>query len=402
MDALTETFRGGQRPPRVAIVHDWLYVLGGAERVLAAILRCYPDADVFCVFDVLDEEDHRTLGFERSNTTFLQRMPFIRTRHRMYLPLMPVAVEQLDLRGYDLVLSSSYAVAKGVLTGPDQLHISYVHSPMRYAWDLQHKYLEESRLDKGVRSMLARVLLHRMRVWDQRTAHGVDAYLANSHFVARRIRKIYGRDATVIHPPVDVPSPYSPRPRENFFLTASRLVAYKNIRAIVEAFRLLPDEQLVVVGEGPEAATLHEIASPNVTFAGFVSDDRLRALMGAARAFIFAAEEDFGIVPLEAQAEGTPVLALGKGGARETIVVNGPARTGMFFEAAEAEPIAEVVREFAAAESEFSPELCYRNAARFSRDRFCQELSAFVEQELRAFRSRLDESDARSPLYRVA
>ena len=217
---------------------------------------------------------------------------------------MPLAIEQIDLSRYDLVISSSYAVAKGVLTGPDQLHIAYVHSPMRYAWDLQHRYLAEARLERGLKSALARLLLHRMRIWDSRTANGVDDYLANSHFVARRVRKAYGRDARVIHPPVDVAPVLPSRERNGHFLTASRLVPYKNVRAVVEAFRELPNERLIVAGDGPEFEHIRAIAGPNVTMAGFVSDAALRELMGTACAFIFAAEEDFGIVPLEAQGEG--------------------------------------------------------------------------------------------------
>ena len=179
----------------MAIVHDWLYTLGGAEKVLRSILRCFPQADLFCLFDVLSEADRRRIGYEHATTSFLQRMPGIARNHRRYLPLMPLAIEQIDLCGYDLVISSSFAVAKGVLTGPDQLHISYVYSPMRYAWDLQHQYLQESRLDRGLKSGLARLLLHRMRIWDARTTSGVDQYMTVSNFVARRIRKLYGCQA---------------------------------------------------------------------------------------------------------------------------------------------------------------------------------------------------------------
>src|SRR5215213_5838803 len=183
---------------KVAIVHDWLYTIGGAERVLSAITRCFPNATVYTLFDTLTDDQRAEIGRFRPQTSFLQRMPAIASRHRLYLPLMPLAIEQFDLSNYDLVISSSHAVAKGVLTGPDQLHLSYVHSPMRYAWDLQHEYLREAGLEKGVRSWMARLLLHRMRMWDSRTAYGVDGWVANSHFVARRIQKIYGRKAVVI------------------------------------------------------------------------------------------------------------------------------------------------------------------------------------------------------------
>lgn len=375
---------------RIAVVHDWLYTFGGAERVLRSILRCLPSADVFTLFDTLPDATREQIGFAEAHTSFLQRMPAISRRHRLYLPLMPLAIEQFDLSGYDLVVSSSYAVAKGVLTGPDQLHLAYVHSPMRYAWDLQHQYLTETRLTRGIKSMLARFLLHRMRVWDTRTAHGVDAYITNSHFVARRVQKTYGRAARVIYPPVSMPAaPSRHRVKEDFFLTASRLVPYKNVGAIIEAFRELPDQRLVVAGNGPEFARLRAIAGPNITLTGFVPEAELRRLMGAARAFVFAAEEDFGIAPVEAQSEGTPVIALGRGGARETIVTGGPSPTGLFFETATPAAIAHAVRAFLARPAEFSPAACYANASRFEEARFEAEFSAFVEEQLDAFQTRL-------------
>jgi glycosyltransferase involved in cell wall biosynthesis len=377
---------------RIAIVHDWLYVLGGAEKVLKGMLACFPSADVFCLFDILSDEDRASIGFKQARTSFFQRLPGIRKHHRSYLPLMPLAVEQLDLGAYDIVISSSYAVAKGVLTGPDQLHLAYVHSPMRYAWDLQHEYLREAKLERGPKSWLVRAMLHRIRVWDSRTSHGVDAYMSNSHFVARRIRKIYGRSATVIHPPVGVPdalSPVDPH-RDGFFLAASRLVAYKNIRAIVEAFRHLPDQKLVVAGTGPEADRLRAQAGPNVSFVGFVPDHKLRQLMRDAQAFIFAAEEDFGMVPVEVQGEGTPVIGLRRGGLRETVIEGGTAPTGLFFERPEPEAIAEAVRRFEDERHRFSRNACHSNALRFSEARFEEAFTDFVEREYRAFRKRVD------------
>jgi glycosyltransferase involved in cell wall biosynthesis len=221
---------------RVAIVHDWLYVVGGAEKVLRSILRCFPDADLFTLFDFMEPDSRKTVGYTRATTSFLQKMPLMRSQHRAYLPLMPLAVEQFDLSEYDMIISSSYAVAKGILTGPDQLHLAYVHSPMRYAWDLQHSYLNELGLIKGIKSAIVRLILHRIRLWDIRTANGVNVYMANSHFVARRIEKVYGRKSHVIYPPVAVPLYPPNKPKDSFFLTASRLVPYKNTRSIVAAF----------------------------------------------------------------------------------------------------------------------------------------------------------------------
>jgi glycosyltransferase involved in cell wall biosynthesis len=370
---------------RVAIVHDWLYVIGGAEQVLREILRCYPDADVFTLFDLLRPEDRRKLGFDKSYTSFLQNMPFLRRYHRSYLPLMPLAIEQFDLSAYDLVISSSYAVAKGVLTGPDQLHIAYVHSPMRYAWDLQHVYLNESGYATGVKGMIARSILHRMRIWDTRTAHGPDAIFTNSHFVARRIKKIYGRDSKVIYPPVSISQRDAILPVGNHFLAASRLVPYKRIEPIVRAFNELPDLELVVAGDGPEASRLKKIAGPNVKFVGFVPDKQLRDIMNTARAFVFAAEEDFGIVLVEAQSEGAPVLALGRGGARETVLASGPRPTGMFFESADPHSIAASVRSFIAREKTISRLDCRQRATFFSAERFRSQFVAAVNEELERF-----------------
>ncbi|MFL9828836.1 glycosyltransferase, partial [Rhodoplanes sp. SY1] len=321
------------------------------------------------------------IGYDRANTSFMQRLPFIRSQHRTYLPLMPLAIEQFDLSGYDLVLSSSYAVAKGVLVGPDQIHISYVHSPMRYAWDLQHSYLRESGYGR-LKSAVARMVLHRMRLWDTRTASGPDAMIANSAFVARRIRRVYGRTAKVIYPPVTIGKLRPDVPRGTHFLAASRLVPYKNIEAVVRAFAELPDLELTVAGAGPEGKRLREIATPNVSFAGFVSDEELRRLMATARAFVFAAEEDFGIIMVEALSEGTPVLALGRGGAREIVSASVPNRSGMFFLTPTPDDIADCVRAFVAQEHTFSRTTCRQQAQRFSAERFRAEFSSFVEKEM--------------------
>ena len=370
---------------RVAIVHDWLYVLGGAEKVLQQLLICYPQADVFTLFDGLSETDRAKIGIARPvRTSFLQKIPRIARYHRSLLPLMPLAIEQLDLSDYDLVISSSYAVAKGVLTGPDQVHVSYVHSPMRYAWDLQHRYLADSGNTRGLKSALMRYFLHRLRIWDYRTGAAPDVMIANSGFIARRIRKSYGRTAEVIYPPVDL-SISEPRPKKRHFLAASRLVPYKNIGAIVEAFSSMPDLELVVAGSGPEKERIAALAGPNVRMAGFVSDEELRELMATARAFVFAAEEDFGIITVEAQSEGTPVLALGRGGSRETV---SEGQTGHFFEHATPAEIAACVRRFIADEESITPAACQAHARQFSAERFRREIVAAVDAAFAARRAR--------------
>ncbi len=382
---------------RIAIVHDWLYTIGGAERVLKEILRCFPDADVFTLFDTLSGEDRAWLGFQQSRTSFLQRIPGIAGLHRSLLPLMPFAIEQFDLSAYDLVISSSYAVAKGVITGPDQVHVSYIHSPMRYAWDLQHQYLRESNGGLGLKTALARVLLHPIRVWDASSSLRPDAIVANSAYIARRIRKAFGRSARVIHPPVDLAQPADMHPKEDHFLTAW-LVGYKNTQAVVEAFSALPSQKLIVAGSGPEAKKLKKIAGPNVSFTGFAPEAELRRLMGAARALIYAAEEDFGIVPVEAQAGGTPVIALGRGGARETVIASGPNRTGLFFEEPSPESIAASIGAFVASESTFSREACRANALRFSAERFRHQFKLFVMSEFQRLASEMQASQAPAPI----
>lgn len=364
---------------KVAIVHDWLTVYAGAEKVLEQMLACWPDADLFSLVDFLPEEQRGFLGGRRATTTFIQRMPLARSKYRGYLPLMPVAIEQLDLSAYDVVVSSSFAVAKGVITGPDQLHVSYVHSPIRYAWDLQHQYLEEAGLKRGVRSVLARAILHYMRLWDARTANGVDDFIANSDFVARRIRKAYRRDATVLHPPVDLTRFTPLAGKEDFYLTASRMVPYKKIPLIVQAFASMPDKKLVVIGEGPEFERARSCATPNVRLLGYQPTDVLVDHMRRAKAFIFAAEEDFGITPVEAQACGTPVIAYGKGGALETVIDEpGESRTGYFFGEQTVESICTAVRGFHALDAPPTAAACRRNAERFSPEHFRDALSRFV------------------------
>ncbi|MBN3853627.1 glycosyltransferase [Paraburkholderia sp. Ac-20340] len=377
-----EAARETRRQPRVAIVHDWLVTYAGAERVLEQIIDCFPEADLFSVVDFVDDKDRGFLRGKRAKTSFIQRLPKARTRYRAYLPFMPLAIEQLDVSGYDVVISSSHAVAKGVLTGPDQYHISYVHSPIRYAWDLQHQYLQESRLTRGPKSMLARLILHYIRNWDVRTANSVDQFVANSEFIARRIHKVYQRDAEVVYPPVDVDSFELETRKEDFYLTASRLVPYKKIDLIVEAFSRMPDKRLVVIGDGPDMQKVRAKAGPNVEVMGYQPFSVLHDRMRRAKAFVFAAEEDFGISVVEAQACGTPVIAYGKGGALETVRDTGSQPTGLFFEEQRAEAIIAAVETFERDPGRFRAEDCRHNAERFSskhfRDRFFNQVACAV------------------------
>ncbi len=368
--------RADGRPARVALVHEWFDHFYGSERVAAEILACFPDADVFTLVDIMDGESRRFLDGKNITTSFIQRLPFGHSpRFRHYLPLFPLAIEQFDLGAYDLVLSSSHAVAKGVLTGPAQLHVAYVHTPMRYAWELQHDYLRQSGLDRGLKGLLVRWLMHRLRLWDLRTVNGVDRFIANSTYVARRIEKTYRRDSTVIHPPVDVDR-FSLQPeKEDHYLAVSRFVPYKHTETIVDAFIDLPDRKLVVIGDGPGLKAAKARATPNITILPPQPFDELERQMRRAKAFIFAPEEDFGITPVEAQAAGTPVIAFGAGGALETVRPEGQTRpTGLFFDTQSPEAIREAVRRFEASGERFSAEHCRENALRFAarhfRDRY--------------------------------
>lgn len=358
---------------KVAIVHDWFTVYAGAERVVEQMLALYPEADVFSTVDFLSDEDRSFLHGKQVHTSFLQNLPGARKHYRNYLALMPIAIENLDLSGYDLVLSSSSCIAKGVITGPNQLHVAYVHSPIRYAWDLMQQYLKEANLTHGIKSWIARIILHYMRIWDTRTANGVDVYLANSKFIASRIKKVYGREATVVYPPVDVDVFTCETEKEDYYMTASRLVPYKKVECIVRAFAKLPDKRLIVIGDGPDFAKIKAIATENVEMMGYQSGEVLRKTMQKARAFVFAAEEDFGITPVEAQACGTPVIAYGRGGALETVVEG---KTGLFFSEQTPESIVETIKN--SEQKSFSPLACRKNAEQFSIQHFREAFASVI------------------------
>jgi glycosyltransferase involved in cell wall biosynthesis len=297
---------------KIAVVHEWLVDWAGSEQVLQQILLCYPEADLFSLVDFLPPDQRDRILGKTVKTSFLQHAPFARCGLWRYLPLMPLAIRGLDVSGYDLVISSSHCVAKGIVTRPGQLHLSYVHSPMRYAWDLEDQYLQSGELDGPVRRYLARRAFRFLRNWDVRTSANPAAIAANSSFVAQRIRRVWNRESRVIFPPVDTERFVPAGDRDDFFLCASRLQFYKRVDIVVKAFASLPDQRLVVIGEGPERPRLQSLASPNVTFVGYQDDASLVRSMQHAKALIFAAQEDFGILPVEAQACGTPVIALSR------------------------------------------------------------------------------------------
>ena len=371
----------------IGIVADWLVTYAGAERVIKEFLDLYPDSELYSVVDFLSDESRQLFHNKRAKTTFIQKFPSAAKKYQKYLPFMPLAIEQLDVSSHDIILSSSHAVAKGILTGPDQLHISYVHSPIRYAWDLQHQYLREAKIDKGLKGLIAKWILHKIRLWDYRTANGVDHFVANSKFIARRIKKVYGREADVIYPPVDVKRFSLCKQKDDYYFTASRLVPYKRIDIIVEAFSHMPDKKLVVIGDGSEMTKIKSKASKNIEILGYQPNNVMEEHMRKAKAFVFAAEEDFGITPVEAQACGTPVIAFGKGGALETIRPFGASSpTGLFFDKQEMGSIISAINQFENIQDVVDPVACRDNALHFSSERFQREVTNYIETKWMDFK----------------
>ncbi|WP_022671152.1 glycosyltransferase family 4 protein [Hippea alviniae] len=366
---------------KFALIHDWLVTLAGAEKVLEAIYDIYPSAIYTLVKDDLALKE-TALEKAKIRASFIQKFPKSKTKYRNYLPFFPLAIEQFDLSEYDVIISSSHAVAKGVLTNSNQLHICYCHTPIRYAWDLYHKYLNESGLSKGVKGFIAKLILHYIRIWDFTTSNRVDYFVANSNYVAKRIKKIYGKESVVIYPPVDVDKFELHTKKENFYLTASRMVPYKKIDLIVEAFSKIPERKLVVIGDGPDLEKIKKKAGKNIEILGYQPFEILKDYMQRAKAFVFAAEEDFGIVPVEAQACGTPVIAYGKGGATETVI---DGKTGLFFKEQTVESLVEAIKKFEKIEEKFDCVKIRKNAERFCKSRFQQEFKEFVDKKVREF-----------------
>lgn len=364
---------------KIAIIHDWLTEPGGAEVVLENLLSIYENADLFVVCDFLSTDKRQFLNGRTIHSTFIQNLPFARRLYRQYLILMPLAIEQLDLSSYDIILSSSYAVAKGVITGPDQLHVCYMHSPMRYVWHLKEEYLRQSGLGRGIRGWVARALLHKLKAWDAMTTMAADVVVANSRYIGRAIKKFYGKESVVVYPPVDVHDLPVQMGRGDYFVTASRMVPYKRMDLIVKAFAAMPDRKLLIVGVGPEEQKLFRLAKgcQNITFTGYLSRTELLGVLSGARAFVFAAMEDFGIAPVEAQACGVPVIAFGRGGARETIIHR---KTGILFEEQTEDAIIEAVKEFEALREPISADNCRANASRFTSARFRSEMLNLIER----------------------
>ncbi|WP_407541326.1 glycosyltransferase [Deinococcus radiomollis] len=360
---------------KIALVQDWLaggFV--GSEKVLAEMLAVLPGSPIYTL--VYKPEDFVGTPLENAtvHTSAIQNWPKGVSSYRNYLPFMPYQIEQFDLTAYDTIVSSSHAVSKGVLVGAGQLHVSYIHSPIRYAWDLYQQYLREANLASGVKATLAKIVLHYIRLWDHSTANRVDVFLANSEYVARRVWRTYRRPARVLYPPVDVARFDHTRPREEFYLTMSRFVPYKKIDLIVDTFTR-SGKPLIVIGGGPDFEKIKATAGPNVQLLGRQSDVEVADYMSRCKAFVFAADEDFGIVPVEAQAAGAPVIAYGKGGSLETVVAG---RTGVFFGQQNEESLTRAVGIFEATAHTFDAQTIRTHAERFRPERFRTEFRAVL------------------------
>lgn len=371
---------------KVAIIQEWLVSVGGSDKVVKAIADVFPDADIYTLVAQKEVCDELGMDWSRIHTSFIQKLPFGTKKHRAYLPLFPLAIEQFDVRGYDVVISSSHCVAKGVLTKADQLHICYCHSPIRYVWDMYNEYLEESHLDKGVKSWIVRYLLHRIRKWDLISSFRVDHYISNSDYVAQRIKETYRRESTTIHPNIDISHFELCERKEDYYLASSRLVAYKKIDLIIEAFNRMPDKKLVVIGGGPNLKKYKEMCKSNITIMGYQPFEILKEKMQKAKAFVFAADEDFGMIPIEAEACGTPVIAYGHGGSLETV---SEGKTGLFFYEQTPEALINAIKQFEQmGEQPFKATDCRAWAEKFSEERFKQEIKDFVETKFQEFKQR--------------
>jgi glycosyltransferase involved in cell wall biosynthesis len=380
----------GLNGKRVAIVHHWFLSRAGGERVFNSIAGMFPAADVFTLF--FDKEKFAAAAHQHKITTsFLDKIPAARKNHRHLLPFYPLAVEMLDLSGYDLVISSDSGPMKGVLTDPHSTHICYCHSPMRYLWDGHSNY--HRKMSPLVRTIFG-VASHYVRNWDYSAAQRVDHFIANSHYVAARIRKYYRRESAVIHPPIDTSKSFLATAIEDYYLAVGRLVSYKRTDILIDACAAL-GRKLVIVGDGPERKKLEKRAPKSVQFLGELDDEALRNVYAQARALLFAADEDFGLVPLEAQAYGRPVVAFGKGGSLETVIGIFPdahghngsrdtALTGVFFDAQTPESLAQAILYFESCEESFSPAHAQRHARQFDTSVFVERLASFVNNTITA------------------
>lgn len=362
---------------KTAIVHEWLVNYAGSERVVESFTNIWPEADVFTLVDFLTEEQRDViLKGKNAKTSFIQKLPFAKKKHRYYLPLFPSAIEKLNLSGYDIIISSSHAVTKGIKKKSNQLHITYCHSPMRYIWDQADQYL------KGAKGFIAKMFINYLRKWDLKSASNVDFFIANSHHIAEKIKRIYNRDTNVIYPPVDVDKFAVNELKKDYYLTASRMVPYKRLDIIIEAFNDMEDKKLVVIGSGPEKAKLKSLASSNIEIIDHQETEQLKEYMQKAKAFVFAAEEDFGIIVVEAMACGTPVIAWNYAGTSESVI---DGKTGILFDNQNGKSIISAVNKFEADSKIFNANFIREHSKKFSRKKFEETIKTFVDEKTNQF-----------------
>lgn len=368
---------------KIAIVHEWLVNYAGSEKVVESFTNIWPDAEVFTLVDFLDDDLRNIiLKGKHAHTSFIQHLPYAKKQHRKYLPLFPRAIESFNLKNFKLIISSSHAVAKGVRKKKNQLHISYCHSPMRYAWDEADYYLQEANLTSGFKGKIAQLVLKYLRKWDIKSAKNVNYFIANSNHIAAKIKRIYNRNADVIYPPVDIQKFSLVTEKEDYYLTASRLVPYKRIDMIVDAFANMLDKKLVVIGSGPEKEKIMSKATPNIDMIGYQDFESLKSYMEKAKAFVFAAEEDFGIIVVEAMACGTPVIAGNYGGTAESVI---DGTTGILFPKQNVESIINAVKRFDLISHSMNFKEIRMHAEKFSRSTFEQNIKEYVNDKLKSF-----------------
>lgn len=367
---------------KVAIIHYWLVNMRGGEKVLEALLDVFPHADIY-THVIVPEKISDKINQCVVGTTFIQKLPKAQQYYQSYLPLMPIALEQLDLRGYDLIISSESGPAKGVITSPDALHICYCHSPMRYVWDMYHDYKEQASF---IKRCLMPVIMHRIRLWDLASSFRVDYFIANSSFIQQRIRKYYHRDSDIIHPPIVVDDFYLSDAVGDFYLMVGQLVAYKNTRLAVEAFNQ-SGKKLIIIGAGDELEALKLLAKKNIVLLGYQDFEVIKQHYSRCKALIFPGVEDFGMVPIEAMASGRPVIALRKGGAIDTVLEN---ITGLFFNEPSLEALNQAVEQFERQIDRFEPAVIQAHARQYDKSIFIQKIKHFVQRKAEALDIAID------------
>jgi glycosyltransferase involved in cell wall biosynthesis len=373
---------------KTAVVHDWLTGMRGGEKVLSVILELYPEADLFTLI-----HNRRSVSAEIENhkiyTSFIDNLPLKKNHYRRYLPLFPTAIELFDLKGYDLIISTSHCVAKGIRVPPDTLHISYIHSPMRYVWDMYEDYFGSDKLNFFTR-MIIPAIANYLRTWDVTSSNRVDYFIANSHHVARRILKYYRRNASVIHPPVDIPSEKIPSESEDYFLIVSALVPYKRIDLAISAFNRL-NKPLIIIGSGPEKNSLKKQANSNIKFLDWLSSGELIQYYSKCKALIFPGEEDFGMVPVEVQGYGKPVIAYRRGGALETVIglekENQDHCTGVFFDEQNMDNLIQAIDK--CEKTNWDHSFIQQHSQKFSKENFKNQMIKFIEDKLSEFHNKV-------------